>query len=83
MLNSFMALKVENSATELCGAVAGVGSWLPVTPAAVWPLIALANTHMVGEEGINKETKQLHVTSELRRPQNLRLWRGISSTDAL
>lgn len=40
-----------------------------MTPVVVWPLIALVNTHVVGEEGINKETKQLNVTSALLRPR--------------
>lgn len=42
---------------------------LPVTSVVVWPLIIPVNTHVVGEEGINKETNQLNVRSELPKPR--------------
>ena len=40
-----------------------------MTSVVVWPLIIPVNAHVVGEEGINKETKQLNVRSELPKPR--------------
>lgn len=40
-----------------------------MTSVVVWPLIIPVNAHVVGEEGINKETKQLNIRSELPKPR--------------
>lgn len=58
------------------------GTLAPCDPVVVWPLIARVSTHVVGEKGLNKETEQLNVPSELRRPR-ARLWWDVSSTYAL